>query len=92
MKLKLSYLLFICLLMGSCSGGTSSNVSDSGTSASPSSNPGYTSSNPSTPTNTNSNPNTPRYSVENDPSLAGPLNVLKCGNTYNISTCYTNPQ
>ena len=36
MKLKLSCLLSVCLLMGSCSGGTSGNVSDSGTSASPS--------------------------------------------------------
>jgi hypothetical protein len=36
MKLKLSYLLSVCLLMSSCSGGTSGNVSDSGTSAYPS--------------------------------------------------------
>jgi hypothetical protein len=32
MKLKLSCLLSICFLMGSCSGGTSSRVADSGTS------------------------------------------------------------
>jgi hypothetical protein len=35
MKLKLSYLVSVCLLMGSCSGGTSGNVSSAGTSTSP---------------------------------------------------------
>lgn len=39
MKLKLSCLLSVCLLMGSCSGGTSSRVADSGTSYSSTSAP-----------------------------------------------------
>jgi hypothetical protein len=67
MKLKLSCLLSVCLLMGSCSGGTSGNVSDSGTSAYPSSNPGYTSSNPSTPTYT---PSTSGSNSTINPSVA----------------------
>lgn len=71
----------ICLLMGSCSGGTSSRVADSGTSAYPSSTSGHT------PTNTSSTNPYDQALQDTQGLVTKPITTtFGCG--FNVQSCY----